>query len=249
MADKVEFPRDWMIKWDAFRPYCDNFERDVHILILGTLGAAITYLNKEAQEYHDELAPDLKTAEGEGLAYLEEKLGEIWGYVGDQERFLRNMALVALLARVTYTLNSMARSAESFGPGDPNGYEGNNEFQMLWNEYGVRFEIKFSPKYIQWIEPLRKARNLIIHHGSEANPLKPPDKTPADADVYDHRDLSFSTKYPRMVEGEDYSAEVVITDQQLVSATKKAIELIRYTSSQLRARHLAIAKKKKQATS
>lgn len=64
---------------------------------------------------------------------------------------------------------------------------------------------------IKWIDPLRKARNLIVHGGGEANPLKSAHKIDMHMDFESHRDLTFSKDHPEMVEGDGYSAEVRIT--------------------------------------
>jgi hypothetical protein len=245
MTEEIEAPYAWM-KWDVFRTDQDSFERDAHILILGTLHAGVTYLNTEAQKEEDDLAPHLKIVKGQQRAAVEDKIYEIWGYVGDQERFLRNMALVALIARLTHTLNSLARSAETFASRDPKGCKGStgdDEFKVLWKEYEARFGIKFGAKLIQWIEPLRKARNLIVHKGGEANPLKPADQIDNYMDFENHRDFAFSKKYPRLVEGDGYSAEVRITDKQIEKAVEKAVDLVRYAAKELRAKqkeHTAI---------
>jgi hypothetical protein len=176
---------------------------------------------------------------GQQRAAVEDKIHGIWGYVGDQERFLRNMALVALISRLTHTLNSLARSAEGFAPRNPKGYKapgGDDEFKALWKEYESRFDIKFSAKLIQWIEPLRKARNLIVHKGGEANPLRPADQIDNYMDFENHRDFKFSKNYPQMVEGDGYSAEIRITDKQIDKAVERAIALVRYVAKELRAK-------------
>jgi hypothetical protein len=127
MTDESTALQSWL-EWGIGRTQQDAFERDVQVLILGTLHAGITYLNTEAQKEEDELAPHFETAKGEDLHCLEEKREEIWGYVRDQERFLRNMGLVALISRLTHTLNSMIRSVDHIAQRNPDGYGGDNEF-------------------------------------------------------------------------------------------------------------------------
>jgi hypothetical protein len=78
---------------DTFQSEVENFDRDVHLLILGTLHAGINYLNDEAQKESDKLAPHFETVTGDDHDRLVEMDQQIWMYVGDQERFLRNIAL------------------------------------------------------------------------------------------------------------------------------------------------------------
>ena len=68
------------------------------------------------------------------------------------------------------------------------------------------------------------------------NDLKPADRIDIYTDFENHRDLTFSKKYPKMVEGDGYSAEVRITDKQIDKAVEKAVELVRYAAKALRAR-------------
>jgi hypothetical protein len=80
-----------------------------------------------------------------------------------QERFLRNMALVALASRLTHALRNMTKSAESFSP-RAKRYEKMthlSEFNRLWLEYGERFGIDFTvhADRIAFVEPMREVRN------------------------------------------------------------------------------------------
>jgi hypothetical protein len=87
-----------------------------------------------------------------------------------QERFLRNLALVALASRLVHTLKKMARLAEHICP-STHDYEGRSEFLRLWAEYGARFSIDFSAHAdkIAFVEPMVRVRNQIVHEGGEAN--------------------------------------------------------------------------------
>jgi len=87
---------------------------------------------------------------------------------------MRNIALVALLSRLTHSLNRMAEDAETFVIREKRGYgnPGDDEFKQLWAEYRVRFGITVTP-YIQFVYSLRVARNHIVHKGVRQIHLKP----------------------------------------------------------------------------
>jgi hypothetical protein len=72
MTEEIEAPYGWM-NWDVFRTDQDSFERDAHILILGTLHAGATYLNTEAQKEEDDLVPHLKIVKGQQRVAVEDK--------------------------------------------------------------------------------------------------------------------------------------------------------------------------------
>ena len=71
------------------------------MLILTTVDSAAKHLRQEAQEQDDEIRPHIENASDAAHERIGEIKGEIWGYIGDQERYVRNMALVALLSRLT----------------------------------------------------------------------------------------------------------------------------------------------------
>jgi len=243
MSEDFEFPRgSWLYEFDSFGSELNNFERDVHMLILSTLDAGITNQTAEAQKHDDELKPHIENASDTALGRISEIQQDIWGYVGDQERFLRNMGLVALVSRLIHALNVMARSAENLGSRNKDGYEGRDEFKQLWNEYKQRFGITFAPQHIQFIDPLRKARNMIVHKGGEANPPKALEDMELNAGDEGLYDLSFSKKYPQLITGEGYAAEVSITQEHLEAAVEKSVNLVRYVSGELRSRELDVAK-------
>jgi hypothetical protein len=240
---------DWRLGIDFFRHEARNFERDIEVVVLATLNAGLKQLKADFDKRSARLTERYENAKNE-----EQKDSLIDDHVElrddheDQERFLRNIAAVALLARLTHTLNNFARSGEDFVPRANGGYPGENEFARLWREYDERFGIKFNAQHIQWIEPLRKARNLVIHNGGQANPLK----TVADAakkkGSKELRDYSFSKKYRQFVEGKDFSAQVRINDRQLKFALNKAVELTNWLSGAMRAKQLEFAEKKEKST-
>lgn len=236
MAEVVPYPTGWMYNWNSFNIERNSFEEDVHILILGTLHAGVTYLREEAEKENEKITPHIKGASERQLQRIGEVQSDIWGYLGGQERFLHHMALVALISRITHALNSMIRSADSIAERDPKGYGGKNEFQKLWREFEYRFGIKCPPKHIAFIEPLRRARNLIVHNGGDANPLKPEEEIDADTAYEDLRDLTFSNRYPKYVTGEGSNAEVNITEKQLEYVIEKSVNLIKWLSIELRAK-------------
>ena len=117
-----------------------HFERDVHVLILGTLHAGTTYLSTEADNGDLILQELLKDAEGDVAESIVEKQVKSWSEIYDQENFPLSTALVASLKRTHRdALHEMARSAESFAPRNPKGYgeRRDDEFKKTWAEYSA----------------------------------------------------------------------------------------------------------------
>jgi hypothetical protein len=226
----------WRRSIDFFRFEHRKFERDVLVIVMGSLDAGIKQLAREFKRTKERFDTRLEGATQEQEDWIIDDFIDIREEHEDQELFLRNIAIVALLSRLTHTLHGFARHGDELAPRDENGYPGDNEFKELWTEFRTRFGIQVPPKHIQWIEPLRRARNLIVHNGGEANPL-----------TYDHdkegalvvrRDTSFSKRYRQLVEGEDHAAEVRITQVQLTHAADKAIELSAWLAQELRKRQM-----------
>jgi len=239
------FELEWPHRFNSFGFERENFERDVHMLILTGLDAAVANLKSEAKNREDELRPHFDNTSEDVQERLANEMSDIWGYLADQERFLRNMALVALLSRLTHALNKMASDAETFSPREKDGYAGGDEFKRLWNEYRTRFNIDFSANYIQWADPFRVARNYIVHKGGEANPPKSLAETEPDAGEEGIYDLTFSKRYKRFVEGKGPLAMVRITQQQLEGAVKSATKIVRHAAGELRARELEYVRKQR----
>jgi hypothetical protein len=219
-----------------------DFERDVHVLILGTLQAGPTYLSSRSQETDKEFDAYLKTATGEASDHAVDMQVAAWSTLGEQNDFLRNMSLVALLSRLTHALHQMARTADTFAPRDPKGHgkSGDDEFKKIWAEYQERFTIKFSPRFIQFVEPLRKARNKVVHNGGEAKEQLPMDEV--DFDKGEFYDTSFMMDYPQFVDQMD---RVVVSQKQLNFAVKKSVELVKYAAEQLRGKQIEAVKKER----
>jgi hypothetical protein len=223
---------EWRRSIDFFRFEHRKFERDVRVIVMGSLEAGIKQLAREFVGTEKRFNERLEGATQEQEDWIIDDFIDIREDHEDQERFLRNIAIVALLSRLTHMLHALARHGNELAPRDANGYYGDNEFKELWAEFRTRFGIQLPPKHIQWIEPFRRARNLIVHHGGEANPLKyDTDKRGATVVT---RDTSFSKRYRQLVEGEEHAAEVRITQVQLTRAGERAIELSAWLAQELR---------------
>jgi hypothetical protein len=165
---------------DVFDDEYHQFQWDVHILIKGTLAASIEYLNREAKTELAKIKEQLeKPASDEYGQYLVDEHVDVLATNAAQERFLRNMALVALASRLTHSLRKMASLAETFSPREKKyGDKSMSEFARLWLEYSERFGIDFerNSARIDFVDKMREVRNQIVHDGSEANTIKPLDE-------------------------------------------------------------------------
>ena len=101
---------------DVYGDEYDQFQWDVHILIEGTLEAAIKYLDSGVRRDLSEIETLMEKARGDYQQHLVEEHVDVMAQNANQETFLRNMALVALASRLTHSLRTMARSAETFSP-------------------------------------------------------------------------------------------------------------------------------------
>jgi hypothetical protein len=242
---------------DAFHFEYSNFERDVHILILGTLEAADKRLAAEFQEDTAKITAGMDEAAVSCSEYHFDKLAELNWFFHDQQRFLLNMAVVGLASRLTHTLRQMARAAESFSPREkkygPDGKD-NSEFGRLWVEFKERFDldVKADSNRVAFITSLREVRNQIVHDGGIANPYKYKQdihealsdqegaRTPFDPSQM--LDLKFSKAHPEFVDGEGSDAEVAVSQKQLEAMIKSSLELVKWCALQIRAKQLAWAK-------
>jgi hypothetical protein len=233
----------------------ESFKRDVHLLIFGTLHAAKSALEAEVKEDDARIRAVMETATGDFHERLIDDLGEVHWYFADQERFLLNMALVALATSLTHALRQMSRSADTFSPRKRRyGGGDKSEFERLWIEFKERFgiDVRAQTERIAFIDPLREVRNQVVHDGGIANPYKLLiDVQDADSrlderaitfDFDDLLDLRFSQTYPQFVQGEGSSAEVRVTHEQLQSMTSSAIELVEWCAERLRERELDVAR-------
>ena len=224
--------------WNSYATEVSLFEQDVYMLILTGLDAAIKLLKTNTQAEDDKLMV-LPQAKGEAAEHLFQEQADIWIQLSQQEVFLRNQALVALMSRLTHTLHNMLRFAEPWAPRVPSPGDGRNEFSKMWLEIRHRFGLELSASYVDWVERYRRARNRIVHNGGEANLVRPFDEIDIDAGVAGMYDLSFSRKYPTFVNGEGGSAQIVISEKLLNYAVEKAVRLVKYLSSELRKLELA----------
>lgn len=239
--------RDWRRRIDFFRFQNQVFERDVNVIVLGSLRAGIKQLARDLQKTSERFKNRLEDASAEQEDWIIDEFVDIRADHEDQERFLRNIALVALLSRLTHTLNQLARAGDEISPRNERSYPGENEFQKLWAEFTARFGITLSPRHIQWIEGFRRARNLIVHYGGEANPVKSGLSNDTSHQTEDPVDRSFSRRYSRFLEGKGFNAQVRITQDQLEFAARKAVELTTWLAVTLRAKQMETADDSKAA--
>jgi hypothetical protein len=147
-----------------------QFQRDVYLLIEGTLNASKQYLDKECGTELAKIKAAMETADDESHPYLEDDYGDVLLTNISQERFLRNMAIVALASRLTQALRSMSKPGDSFSPRTKEHkkrYKKTklSEFQRLWLEYGERFGIDFAAHRdrIAFVDVMNDVRNQIVH--------------------------------------------------------------------------------------
>ena len=191
---------------DIYSNEAASFEADVNLLIRNTLHAALGHLLGTADAELADIKKALDSAsDDEAQEHLVDAHVDVLATGLSQERFLRNMALVALASRLLHTLKKMARLAEHFCP-STRDYKGKSEFLRLWAEYEARFSINFKAHAdkITFVEPMALVRNRIVHAGGEANSWN-------DATLESLRqgqalalDTAFSNAYPEFVTGEGW---------------------------------------------
>jgi hypothetical protein len=242
MTANFEFTEDeWMYERDAYAAELENFQRDVYILINHSLLVATDALHAGGEAENLRMQPDLEHAEDEDYDQLADRLEKVWMHIEDQKTFLRNMALVALLSRLIHTLEKMAKHA----PGrryKRKPREG--DFDKLWREYAGRFEIDLlgTEKHrIDFIDPLRHARNCIVHAGGEVEKISELKKNDAPKAGGTTRTLAFifhhriPDKYKAFVQDDGFGTRIAISQQQLDEAISSSIELVRWPAPRLRA--------------
>lgn len=247
MTDDIEHSMDSWGNWDSYHHEFDKFQQDAYTLILWPLSAAISHLKQEAEAEDQKLEPKLSLSKGEDGEHYAELQQRNWQYFEDQERFLRNMALVGLLSRLIHTLRHMAHTSESIKP-RKGSYPGTGELAQLWTEFTQRFGLDFShhQETISYLDRLRLVRNQIVHDGGEANKMKPLGESKILPDgTFDMLDTKFSDKFPEFVRGSDFSAEVEVSEQQLDLGIERSIEMVKWISEQLRAKELVAVNTKR----
>lgn len=226
---------------DIYSDEAASFEADVNLLIRDTLHAALAHLSGTADAELADIKKALdKATDDEIQEHLVNEHVDVLATGLSQERFLRNVALVALASRLLHALKKMARLAEHFCP-STHAYQGKSEFLRLWAEYGSRFSIDFKAHAdkIAFVEPMVRVRNQIIHAGAEAN-------TWNDATLESLRhgqeptlDTAFSEAHPEFVIGEGWNAEVVVSREQLDLMCDASVALVRWLAAELNAQDRA----------
>ena len=88
---------EFLSAFDRYRSEYEQFQRDVHILILGTLHASIQYLDTETKNVLGQIEEVMKKPiADEHQQQLAEEHGDVQSTNSDQEDFVRNMALVII---------------------------------------------------------------------------------------------------------------------------------------------------------
>jgi hypothetical protein len=220
---------------DIFEMELKHFEHDVHILIQGTLFAGLEKLSQQTDAQLAEILA-LSTRPRMNHERLSDVHVDTLATYGSQTTFLRNQALVALTSRLFMALRDMAKHALTFSPRNPekNGrYPGKSEWNRLWREYEERFRFDFKQEAnrIAFIKPMVEARDRVVHHGAEANPI-------GDDGVLN---TSFSDSNPQYVHGEGNAAEVRVSEELLRQNVQDSVELVRWISQRLRQMELAQA--------
>lgn len=215
----------------------DSFEADVRVLIQNTLRSALDQLSGAARAELTAIETALKkTTDDEAQEHLVDEHVDVLAQELSQQRFLRNMALVALASRLTHALRRMARTAEHFRPRKKSyGRSSDSEFEQLWKEYTDRFSIDFSANAprMAFVEPMRKVRNRIVHDGAEANRWNSSTIESLQRGEEPILDTSFSEAYPEFVAGEGWDAEVVVSQEQIDSMCDAAVALVRWLATEL----------------
>jgi hypothetical protein len=230
---------------DFYDDEYQQFQWDVYILIKGTLDASVLYLGTKI---HTDLAGIEaaleKSHDDEYQQHLVDERVDVLETNSRQERFLRNMALVALASGLTHALRNMSKSAESFSPRRKRyGNKNMSEFSRLWFEYTERFGIDFlaNAERIEFVETMREVRNQIVHEGAEAVTFKFNDETDWSEGILAFQDYSFSEKYPTYVSRN----EVSVSQEQLDKAVKASVNLVGWLAKELRVRELSSLRKAK----
>ncbi|WP_130422493.1 hypothetical protein [Edaphobacter modestus] len=230
---------------DFFHTESDNFERDLHVIILGSLHASVNALSADTEAYAKKLETQIESAHEEYRDYLIDRQGEAFGDHAEQERFQRNMAFVAIATRLIHALRTMLRSAETFFPRKKKYGDGSmSEIMRLWSEIGERFgiDIVMHADKIAFATPLNDVRNQIVHDGGEANPQLPFERWTLEGGDASYLDLKFSDKYPEYVDGSGFLAAVRVTEEQFNKIFDDSITLIKWLAAELRACELAAVK-------
>jgi len=218
-----------------------QFEWDLHILIIGTLDDGIKGLAERVTKESQYLKNKLEDATGGYAEYLADQHAEVWMQNSGQERFLRNMALVALTSRLVHALRKLSMQAEHFRPLTKHWRNRSlSEFQRIWDDASERFgiDLRSHSDNIAFTEIIREVRNQIVHDAGEANPYKTLEAAKNLPEENSRLDRSFSQKYPDYVEGVDSTAEVSVTQEQLNTHFDASLRLVKWFAGELRSREM-----------
>jgi hypothetical protein len=235
---------NFVYQWDSFHPESEYFKRDLHIIISGSLHASLQYLGAQFEKDSAKLEETIKKATGEHAEFLVDSHVELSVDYAEQQRFLWNMAFVALATRLIHALRKMLRSAELFWPRNKQyGDTSMSEILRLWTEVGERcgIDIAANADKIAFATPLNDVRNQIVHDGGDANPQLSFEKCTVGGGDESYLDLRFSKKYSEYVEGSGSLAAVRVTEEQFDQTFDASIALIKWLAEQLRLRQLAHA--------
>jgi len=140
---------EWRHSIDFFRFEHQKFERDVHIVVLDLLEAGIKQLDRVFKRTPERFDLRLKGATQEQEDWIIDDFIDIRADHEDQQRFLRNIAIVVLLSRLRHVLLQFARHGDEIAARSDSGHPGENEFQQLWAEFRLRFGIQVPPKHMK----------------------------------------------------------------------------------------------------
>ncbi|MHB8303076.1 MAG: hypothetical protein ACYDC6_09605 [Acidobacteriaceae bacterium] len=249
-------PSDWYLlahSMDSFRDEAVRFHHDVHVLLLWTLDAARKTIDAEFERENADIAAAIQQTTGEHQEWLVSRQIELMAECGDQERFLRNIALVGLASLLNHTLCQMARHAELFSRRkkrykNPSLGRTPSDFERLFIEFADRFRFDLQRDHIPliaFIKSLNDVRNQIVHDGGLANPpknwqdvLSVPLQSSAPIGDDTFLNLNFSQNYPEFVSGEGASAEVSVGQEQLESMIDNAKKLVDFCADKIREQQL-----------
>ena len=231
--------------FNAYEAEARSFKDDVYMLILGTLKAAVERISTDAQAELASIERKLKKVkDGPYHQHLVDQSVDVHAQSGLQERFLRNMALVALASRLIIALRKIAKAANHYVPQKKKyGIPSDSEFVRLWKEYNERFSIDFMAHAdrVAFTEVLKEVRNHIVHEGSEANSIKANSFAALDAGEDAWLDKSFSTAHPEFVAGTGMFAEVEVKDEQLQEMVESSLVLVDWLAGEPYAQEQTIA--------
>jgi hypothetical protein len=243
------FAKHWTYRPDFFDHERDYFERDLHIIIVGSFDAGMEQLAMEFTKDSAKLEADINKTTGDHQQWLVDSHAELMMDHAEQERFLRNMAFVALGTRLIHALRKMLRTAETFCPRNKKYRDTSmSEILRIWAEIGERFGIDLAANAdkIAFAMPLNDVRNQIVHDGGDANPQLSFEKCTVGGGDESYLDLRFSKRYPEYVEGSGSLAAVRVTKEQFDRAFEASVVLVKWLAQELRIRQLAYVKSQSQ---